>query len=150
MGDMKRSGGGNMESVKCVIVVDRDLPMGLKANAAAALALSLGSRVGEDLIGPDTADRDGRRHPGITRIGLPILEAPAEAVKEIYEAVPATPEAPLRAIGFSALAQSCRDYGDYEARMGRTPSEELRYSGVCLYGPPREVARLTGSLRMLR
>ncbi len=136
--------------MKCVIVVNRDMPPGLKANAAAALALSLGNGIGESLIGPDTVDRDGRRHPGITRIGLPILEAPEETVREIYESVSSAPDSPTRAIGFSALAQSCRDYGDYTARMERTGSSELRYSGVCLFGPPKEVSRLTGSLRMMR
>jgi hypothetical protein len=136
--------------MKCVIVVDRDLPPGLKANAAAALALSLGNGIGEPLIGPDTVDRDGRRHPGITRIGLPILEAPEETVRAIYESLSSTPDSPTRAIGFSTLAQSCRDYGDYATRMERTSSSELRYAGVCLFGPPKEVSRLTGSLRMMR
>ena len=48
-------------NVKCVIVVDRDLPLGLKTNAAAALGMSLGAQV-DGLIGPDVIDADGYTH----------------------------------------------------------------------------------------
>ena len=43
--------------MKVVLVVDRNLPRGLQANAAAALGLSLGAQV-EGLCGPAVADLD--------------------------------------------------------------------------------------------
>jgi len=60
MSPTNRRGGMN---VKCVIVIDRDLPPGLAANAAAALGMSLGAQV-DGLIGPDVADADGVVHRG--------------------------------------------------------------------------------------
>ncbi len=53
-------------------------------------------------------------------------------------------------VGFSSLAQSCRTYQEYIDRMAATPTSQLEFVGVGLFGPKRAINRLTGSLPLLR
>ena len=57
-------------------MVDEGLAPGLAANAAAVMAMTLGTKVPE-LVGEDFADGAGERHPGLITTGLPVLRAPA-------------------------------------------------------------------------
>ena len=49
---------------RCVVVVDEALAPGLAANAAAVVAMTLGTRVPE-LLGEDYEDGGGSRHAGL-------------------------------------------------------------------------------------
>ncbi|MFE3027167.1 DUF2000 domain-containing protein [Nocardia tengchongensis] len=131
---------------KCVVVVSDDLPVGLQVNAASVITMTLGERV-PGLIGPDVKDGDGVLHPGIVLIPVPILTATADAVREMWIGAG---ENGLVRVGFSALAQSCRTYDEYEDRMASTATGELRFAGVGLYGAKKLVNRLAGSLPLLR
>lgn len=53
-----------MENEKCVTVIDENLPLGLVANTAAILGITLGRERGE-VVGGDVYDGDGNRHLGI-------------------------------------------------------------------------------------
>ncbi|WP_371478719.1 DUF2000 domain-containing protein [Kitasatospora sp. NBC_00315] len=132
---------------KCVVVVREDLPTGLTVNAAAVATLTLGQRVPE-LVGPDVKDADGTVHAGIVLIPVPILKAPAERIAEIV--AEAGRDAELTVVGFSDLAQSCRTYDEYIERMGATPSADLTYTSVGIFGPKKQLNRLTGSLPLVR
>jgi hypothetical protein len=59
---------------RCVIVLDRDLPIGQAANGTAVIAVTIGQRhpvlVGEQLVGAS-----GFTHPGLIPIGIAILAA---------------------------------------------------------------------------
>lgn len=59
---------------KCVLLIDSELPLGLLANTAAVLVLTIGKRV-EGIIGSDVVDGSGQIHTGITTIPLPILKS---------------------------------------------------------------------------
>jgi len=131
---------------KCVVVVDQTLPPGLAANAASVITMTLGHR-SDGLVGPDVKDADGVLHPGIVLIPVPILTAPAERVQAIWREASA---ADALVVGFSALAQSCRTYQEYIDRMAATPTSQLEFVGVGLFGPKRAINRLTGSLPLLR
>jgi hypothetical protein len=50
----------------------------------------------------------------------------------------------------TAPAQQARTAEEYLQTIARVSAEELRYLGVALYGEARVVARLTGSLPLLR
>jgi hypothetical protein len=73
----------NERSAKCVLVLDEQLPVGLAANTAAVLALTLGSRV-EALLGPDVRDGSKSVHIGITTLPIPILKADGEKLKRLW------------------------------------------------------------------
>ncbi|WP_370961114.1 DUF2000 family protein [Amycolatopsis sp. cg9] len=54
------------------------------------------------------------------------------------------------AVAFSALAQSCRTYEEYTARMAATATADIEGVGVALHGPRKRVDRLVGALPLLR
>ena len=136
-------------NVKCVNVVDRDLPLGLKTNAAAALGMSLGAQV-DGLIGPDVIDADGYTHRGITKVNLPILMASAEELRGLHGRVVNAFDPDISVIGFSKLAQGCKSYDLYRERMSGTQTSQLEFSGLCIFGADKKVSGFTGALPVLR
>lgn len=134
--------------MKCVMVLDRDLPPGTCANTAAALGISLGNHI-QGLIGPDTTDRCGIRHMGITAVPVPILSAGRDELKRIYEKG-RTEASGLTVIGFSSIAQRCHSYPDYLSAMADRPTEDIAFLGLCIYGPRGGVNSLCGQLKLLK
>ena len=134
---------------RCAFIIDRALPQGLIANTAAVLAMSLGKER-PDLIGPDVRDADGTRHPGITAIVLPILTADSEGLKALRLRAEPQESSGLGLIGVTETAQQAKSYDAYEACLAGTPHGELRYLGLCVYGPASLVRSLTGSLPLLK
>ncbi|WP_284741179.1 DUF2000 domain-containing protein [Amycolatopsis sp. RTGN1] len=132
---------------KCVVVVGDELPTGLATNATGVLSATLGHRIG-GLVGADVEDADGVTHPGIIHVPLPILTAPREAVTAIVRAAAEDDE--IFFVAFSALAQSCRTYAEYTAKLAATATADLDSVGVALHGPRKRVDRLVGSLPLLR
>lgn len=127
--------------------MDQDLPAGLAANAAAALALSLAGRL-PDANGPDLWDGDGSFHPGILRYPIPILRADGARLKALRSAAEGAEG--LCVLDFSDLAQSSLSYDEYAAKLSAARSEQIAYRGLCLFGDDRAVKRLTGSLALYR
>jgi hypothetical protein len=132
---------------KCAVVVGADLPPGLAANAAGVLSVTLGHRI-DGLVGADVEDADGVAPPGIIHVPLPILTVPREEVAAIVRVAAEDDE--IFFVAFSALAQSCRTYEEYTARMAATATADLDSVGVGLHGPRKRVDRLIGSLPLLR
>jgi len=138
--------GANAVPERCVIVVDESLPPGLAANAAGVLAVTLGSIVA-GLVGGDFVDADGHRHAGLIRGVLPVLRAAHPRLSALRTAAL---DNALDVIDFPAFGQQTNDYDEFRARIARTPAAQLRYLGIALHGPRRAVARVTGSLPLLR
>ena len=136
--------------MKLVMVINRDLPLGLVANTAAVLGISLSKIYQEDIVGGDITDADGNLNLGITAQTIPILSASREQVKEIREAMFEPAFAEVAAIDFSEAAQRCLNYDQYMRSLSQLSAEELFYLGVCMYGPKKKVNKLTGSLPLLR
>ena len=134
---------------KCVIIVDAALPLGLIANAAAVLGMSLG-RFFPEMVGPDLRDLDGRLHLGISEFNLPILKSDAAQIRELRARLYEAEYAGLTAVDFSGLGQGCRDYGDFAQKLAATPESLLKYSGLAVCGDKKLVNRLTGSMPLLR
>jgi hypothetical protein len=130
--------------MKCVVVVDEDLAPGKAANAAAVMAMTLGTKV-PDLIGEDFADGAGTAHAGLFRYGLPVLKAPAEQLRELRAKAVA---AEVGVIGMPVNGQQTNDYDEFVSMLAS--SVDVAYLGLALYGPPKTVRKLTGSLGLLR
>lgn len=132
---------------KCVMVVGTGLPVGLAVNAAAVLAVTLGSKI-ESIVGPDIADVSGGSHVGLVDIPIPVLHADSEALADIRSRA-VTMEG-LLVVGFTDVARTSRTYGEYTEKMAASPPEELEYLGVALHGDKKLVNKLTGSLPLLK
>ena len=128
-------------AVKWAIVIDRDLPRGLQANAAACLAASVGVAV-PAIVGSGGVDASGLAHAGLPWTGCTVLGAPAAIVARIRSEAAAEPDLMV------SIAQRANVYDDYLAELART--EEPSYYAVSLFGPRALVERLTGRLPLLR
>lgn len=135
--------------MKCVMIVNQDLPQGIIANTTAALGISLAS-VKQGLIGKSLVDASGRPHEGITNIPIPILALNALELKTLYDELVTVPDEDLKVIGFSDVAQKSHHYADYAQKLSETVQEDISYLGLCLYGPKKKINKLTGSIKMLR
>lgn len=138
-----------LQEEKCVMVIDEALPLGIIANTAAILGITLGRRRPE-IIGGDVADGSGCIHAGITAVPVPILRAGAAVIRDLQTALRRPEFQPVTVADFSTLAQGCRDYGDYIEKMAAAPESGLQYLGLALCGPRKLVNRLTGSMPLLR
>jgi Protein of unknown function (DUF2000) len=133
-------------TVRCVIVVDEELPPGLAANAAAMVALTLGATV-RGLPGADLVDADGNAHPGLIPAGIPILAASRRQLSDLRASAK---RHGVGIVDFPTFGQQTTDYGAVIERVAQTPADDLEYLGIAFHGPPRAVRRLTGNLRLLR
>ncbi len=135
--------------MKLVMVINQELPLGLIANTAAVLGLSVGDRV-TGLTGPDITDGAGRIHAGITKVNIPVLGASSMVLKELYERLLEESDSDIQIIDFNTVAQRCKNYDDYTRELAVCGREMFQYLGLCLYGPEQKINRLTGNLKLLR
>ena len=137
-----------MSTQKCAIVIDQDLPVGVIANTAAVLSLTLGKQF-PTLIGCDLQDSKGDRHHGITTAPIPILKGTRPALKDMREALKSY-EPELTVVDLISATQTTKSYEDYADKLQGTPVDQLEYLGVALYGPLKVVNKFTGNLGLLR
>ena len=135
--------------MKCVMIIDHNLPVGLIANTSAALGISIASAV-TGLSGKPVRDADGRDHAGVTRVPIPVLALEKGELKTMYDELMQTEDEEMRLIGFNDVAQKCADYSEYTLKIAAAGKEDLNYLGFCVYGSREKVNKLTGSIRMLR
>ena len=135
----------NLQNEKCVIVVDEELPLGIIANTAVILGITLGKTIPE-AVGPDVIDQTEKSHLGIIKFPVPVLKSSAEKLKYIREQL----FHDLLVVDFSDLAQSCKTYDDFIQKMTQVPESALKYFGLAICGSKKKVAKLTGSLPLLR
>ena len=134
------------ERKRCVIVVDAALPPGRAANAASVIALTLGSRH-PGLAGADLVDAAGRRHPGLIPIGITILAAPVEALRDLRDQAV---RQGLDVVDFPTAGQETTDYAAFRDRVAQLNPEAIDYVGVGILGGRKAVGRVTGKLPLLR
>lgn len=137
-----------MNTTKCVLVIDQDLPLGVIANTAAVLSLSIG-RLLPELIGHDLEDSAGNRRHGITTAPIPILKGNAQSLRALRADVkPYEPQ--LTVLDLISATQTTKSYADYADQLKATPESELQYLGIAVCGPSKIVSKFTGSLGLLR
>ncbi len=135
--------------MKCVILIDESLPLGLIANCASVLSLSLGKEV-DGLVGHDLEDIQNRIHVGITTMPIPILKSNALELKELREILFDEKYQEVLVIDFTNVAQSTKTYEDYSNAIRSTTLDRLEYLGIAIYGTKKVVNKLVGSIGLLR
>lgn len=133
---------------KCVMVIDGDLPIGLIANTAAILGVTLGTKQ-DSIVGEDVQDGSGYRHLGITTIPIPILKASKEEIRSI-RTLAAANEPEVMLVDFTSAAQTSRSYDEYEGKLLQSEAEQIEYLGIALYGESKKVKKLTGQIALMK
>lgn len=139
----------DLQNEKCVMVINENLPVGLIANTAAIMGITMGKLM-PDIVGTDVMDGSGNEHLGIIEFPVPILKAAPEKMKEIRERFYQSGYEDLTVVDFSDLAQQCKNYGEFVNKMAGTPKEKLTYLGIAICGTKKKVNQLTGSMPLLR
>lgn len=139
----------NLQNEKCVMVIDESLPLGLIANTAAIMGITLGKQMPE-VVGADVTDQSGNEHLGIIEFPVPILRGSTEDIKAIREKLYQPEFMDLTVVDFSDLAQGCKTYSEFIEKMGRVDESSLQYFDVAICGAKKKVNKLTGNLPLLR
>ncbi|WP_394922242.1 DUF2000 domain-containing protein [uncultured Robinsoniella sp.] len=134
---------------KCVMVIDESLPLGIIANTAAVLGITLGKQHSE-IVGADVLDETHNKHLGITAFPVPILKGNVQIIKELRSRLYTEEFRQLTVVDFSDVAQSCNDYEDFTKKIGQTEEDKLQYFGIAMCGNKKLVNKLTGSMGLLR
>lgn len=139
----------NLQNEKCVMVIDEKLPLGIIANTAAIMGITLGKKMPE-VVGADVYDRTGNRHLGIIEFPVPILKGNADMIKTIREKLYEQSFSDLTVVDFTDLAQGCKTYDEFIEKMKEVPEIDLNYFGIAICGAKKKVNQLTGSMALLR
>ncbi|MBO0425865.1 MULTISPECIES: DUF2000 domain-containing protein [unclassified Enterococcus] len=134
---------------KCVMIIDEQLPIGLVANTAAILGVTLGKLYPEG-IGEDIYDSTGNKHLGIVNFPIPILKTNKEQLQTIRESISQQSEQDVTIIDFSDVAQITNSYEQYRLTLESIAPEKLAYFGICLKGKKKLINKVAGSLPLYR
>ncbi len=133
---------------KMVIVLDESLSVGLQANTAAVLSLTLGNKI-SGLIGKDLLDKSKKIHTGLTIVPLPILICSNKKLRELYSKAYDLQDQ-LLLVDITDAAQTTKTYADYEQKLQSVSSDTIVLLGIALFGEKKNINSLTGSLGLLR
>ncbi|MDL2405515.1 DUF2000 domain-containing protein [Rhizobium calliandrae] len=137
-----------LPDIRLAIVINPDLPLGLIANTASAIAIGLGARF-PALAARQLIDCEGRAIDISSNMPVPMLQADAGTIRSLLlKALP--PQGERAVVAFPAFARSLHDYTQYEATF---PDRDLKMEvidGLGIAGPSKWVKSLTGSLKLLR
>ena len=136
-------------NLKCVMIVDENLPLGLIANTAAVMGITLG-KFNQEVVGVDVYDKTGRNHLGIIKFPVPILKGNPELIREIRSKLYQPEFSELTVVDFSDVAQGCKTYDEFIGKMADIDEAALNYTGIGICGNKKLVNKLAGSLPLLR
>lgn len=136
-------------TMKCVIILDSELPLGVTANTSAILGVTLGKHIPEQ-VGADVKDASNQTHLGIISIPITILHGDKEILKGLRERLYQPEFEDLIVVDFSDVAQSCNIYSEYITKAAAISEQDHNYFGVAIYGNKKKVNKLTGFMPLLR
>ncbi|WP_246236143.1 DUF2000 domain-containing protein [Acerihabitans arboris] len=134
----------SVQPERCVIVLNQDLPSGKAANASAVIALTVGQRHPE-LVGAPLIDADNGEYPGLIPIGIPVLSAHEETLKNLSTMCR---QQGLDRVIFPIEGQETTDYHDFRAALLLQRPEELRLLGIAIIGNKKTVRKLTANCKL--
>lgn len=134
---------------KCVLIIDNTQPVGIIANTASVLSITLGRNI-NSIVGKHIYDKRGGEHLGITQMPIPILGTSSEKIKEIRQQLVSLDLENLMIVGFTNIAQKSKTYDHYEATMLTTDENDICYIGIAIYGDKKVINKATGNLILIR
>lgn len=136
-----------IEETKCALIIDESLPLGLIANTAAILGAALGKNK-PGLLGENVTDGSGIDHLGIVKLPIPILKGNAELLHQLRQKLLTDEFNDILTV--TDVAQGIHTYEKFIETFQSTAASDYRYFGIGVCGDKKKVARLTGSLGLLR
>ncbi|MDD3139149.1 MAG: DUF2000 domain-containing protein [Lachnospiraceae bacterium] len=137
------------KTMKCVMIIEDNLTIGVTANIAGIMGMSLG-KFEPEIVGVNAMDGDGLIHKGLIQFPVPILKGSRENLKEIRQKIWEQDFTDLEVIDFSNIAQECMTYNDYIEKLSKTGEKDLSYIGLAICGNKKKVNKLTGNLPLLK
>ncbi|MEG0470408.1 MAG: DUF2000 domain-containing protein [Longicatena sp.] len=137
------------QNEKCVMVIDEHLPLGIIANTAAVMGITLG-KLKPEIVGTTVLDKDFNQHLGVITFPVPILKADASKIQELREFLYQEAYQDVLCVDFTLQAQECKAYEEYIEKMKHVSQKDLVYMGIAICGPKKKVNSLTGSMPLLR
>ena len=137
------------ENEKCVMVIDEHLPLGIIANTAGIMGVTLGKQHPE-IVGVPVVDKSQRSHVGLIEFPVPIIKGNVDTIRRLREELYEEKYQDVLVIDFSTLAQGCKCYEEYIEKMAHSDEAELVYMGITICGPKKKINKLTGSMPLLR
>lgn len=138
----------DINNLKAVIIVDKELPSGVITNTAAILGMSLGKKYPE-IVGRNLINKDQEMHEGITIIGLPILSADKDKLKNIRENAKEYKNQ-IFEVNVLNLTRVTRSYEEYAEKLEQISNQDLEYQGILLCGEKKAINKLTGNLSLFK
>ena len=139
----------NEPEQKCVMVIDSALPLGLIANTAAMLGISIG-KLHPQMLGEDVTDASGKTHAGISMHPISMLKGDEVLLRELRLRLFEPEFSGLTVVDFSDVAQKINVYADFVQKAGETQERDHSYYGIALLGDKKKINRLTGMLPLLK
>jgi hypothetical protein len=138
-----------INNIKCVMIFDESLPVGVIANTAAIMGASLG-KADPEVVGITPVDMDGNEHSGLIQFPVPILKSDSDTIQDIRKKALDTYGKDIDIIDFTDIAQKSMTYDDYLNNYKATAGDDIAYLGLTLCGPKKAINKLTGNLSLLR
>lgn len=138
-----------INNIKCVMIFDESLPVGVIANTAAIIGASLG-KADPDVVGITPVDMDGNEHSGLIQLPVPILKSDSDTIQDIRKKALDTYGEDIDIIDFTDIAKKSMTYDDYLNNYKATAGDDISYLGLTLCGPKKAINKLTGNLSLLR
>jgi hypothetical protein len=138
-----------INNIKCVMIFDESLPVGVIANTAAIMGASLG-KADPEVVGITPVDMDGNEHSGLIQFPVPILKSDSDTIQDIRKKALDTYGEDIDIIDFTDIAQKSMTYDDYLNNYKATAGDDISYLGLTLCGPKKAINKLTGNLSLLR
>ena len=131
-------------SATLFVVMRSELELAVAANAGAVLGLALGARL-ENSLGAEGKDAGRNVTDGSTPHTGPTLAATGERVRRITERAYGRGRP---CVGFNGVARRSRSFVDYRDRIAATEAAEMGYVGLAVFGPKKDVNKLSGKLSL--
>lgn len=141
--------GQKEQQLKCVMVIDEALPIGIMANTAGIMGITLGKYF-PSIVGENVTDGTGFDHLGITKLPVPILKGNKDILQDIRHRLYQEDFKDLLVVDFSDVAKQCNNYEEYMDKVSDTEGEDITYYGLAICGDKKKVNKLTGSMPLLR
>jgi hypothetical protein len=134
-----------------VLVVDESIvDLGILANAAFVMGLTMGRHLPLDTFGPDVKDANGVEYAALTALPHHVRKASKGQLRTLHTRAIAAKKENIHVLVVAyPLQAATSSYLQYTADMALSPTQEMQYRAVHVAGPNEVVRTWTKNLSRL-